>query len=157
MSDLRTLYQEVILDHNRNPRNFGPLEGCNHRAHGHNPLCGDSYEISVKLGEDGVLEAVNFEGSGCAISKASASMMTRTLKGKSAEEAEVLVDQFRQMLIGTFDPEGESSQLGMLKVFTGVATRPERVKCAVLPWHTLRAALQGEEVISTEGDADPLS
>ena len=156
MSDLRTLYQEVILDHNRNPRNFGPLEGCNHRAHGHNPLCGDSYEISVKLADDGTIEAVGFDGSGCAISKASASMMTKWVKGMSSDEAEVLVDQFRQMLIGTFDPEDETSKLGMLKVFTGVATRPERVKCAVLPWHTLRAALKGEEVISTEGEEDPL-
>src|SRR5690554_4651202 len=99
MADLRSLYQEVILDHNKNPRNFGELEGASHHAHGDNPLCGDSYDISVVLGEDGTIEDIRFSGSGCAISKSAASMMTHRVKGKKAEYAEVLVDEFRQMLV----------------------------------------------------------
>lgn len=157
MTDLRNLYQELILDHNRNPRNFGELHDCNHHAHGDNPLCGDSYDVRLKLSADGVIEKIGFSGSGCAVSKAAASMMTQRVQGKTAEEADQLVDQFRQMLTGKLDPESEESKLGMLKVFTGVASRPERVKCAVLPWHTLRAALRGEEIASTEGDYDPLA
>lgn len=157
MADLRNLYQEVILDHNKNPRNFGDLEEPSHHAHGDNPLCGDSYDISVILADDGTIEDINFSGSGCAISKSAASMMTQRVKGKPAADAEVLVDEFRKMLVGDIDPEAEGNQLGHLKVFLGVAGRPERIKCAVLPWHTLRAALRGSDVISTEGDDDPLA
>jgi nitrogen fixation NifU-like protein len=157
MADLRNLYQEVILDHNRNPRNFGELECADHHAHGDNPLCGDSYDVSLKLTDAGEIEAIGFHGAGCAISKAAASMMTQRVKGKTTAEAEALVDQFRLMLTGKLDPEGGDNQLGHLKVFMGVASRPERIKCAVLPWHTLRAALEGREEISTEGDDDPLA
>lgn len=154
MANLRNLYQEVILDHNKKPRNFGSLEGANRHAHGHNPLCGDTYEVAaIVVGEDGTIEDIRFSGEGCAISKAAASMMTQHVKGKSVDEAEELIEQFRAMLTGKL--ADEDNQLGHLKVFEGVAQRPERVKCAVLPWHTLHAALEGKEEISTEGDADP--
>jgi nitrogen fixation protein NifU and related proteins len=155
MSDLRLLYQEVILDHNRKPRNFGPLDGANRMAAGANPLCGDNYTIYLRL-EDGVVKAATFEGSGCAISKAAASMMTARVKGKTAEEAEVLIEEFRQMLQGNLDLEGDH-HLGHLTVFAGVSQLPQRVKCAVLPWHALHAALNGEETTSTEGENDPWS
>jgi nitrogen fixation NifU-like protein len=155
MANLRNLYQEVILDHNKKPRNFGELEGANRHAHGDNPLCGDKYDIAAIVADDGNIEEIHFSGSGCAISKAAASMMTQHVKGKSVDDAEVLIDEFRQMLTGKLDPEG-NERLRHLKVFEGVAQRPERVKCAVLPWHTLHAALEGNEIISTEGDNDPL-
>jgi nitrogen fixation protein NifU and related proteins len=151
--NLRNLYQEVILDHNKKPRNFGPLEEANRRAHGDNPLCGDKYDVELVV-DDGVISEVHFHGSGCAISKAAASMMTQHVKGMSEEEARGLVEEFRGMLTGKLDPEGNEN-LRHLKVFEGVSQRPERVKCAVLPWHTLLAALKGEEAISTEGDNDP--
>ncbi len=154
MSDMRNLYQEVILDHNRKPRNFGPLEGANRHAHGYNPLCGDDYTIRATVGEDGVVEAVAFEGSGCAISKAAASMMTARVKGKTIAEAEVMVEEFRRMMSGELDTEGGEHHLGHLTVFQGVSQHPARVKCAVLPWHTLHAALRGEEQTSTEGEQD---
>lgn len=155
MTDLRELYQEVILDHNEKPRNFGEIEGANHSAKGDNPLCGDKYVITAELGDDGTVAQVAFSGSGCAISKAAASMMTQHVEGKSLEEVEELIEQFRQMLTEDLDPTSEESVLGHLRVFEGVSSRPERVKCAVLPWHTLRAALEGREETSTEGEADP--
>lgn len=155
MANLRNLYQEVILDHNKKPRNFGELEAANRHAQGHNPLCGDSYEIAALVVDDeGLIEDIRFSGKGCAISKAAASMMTQHVKGKTIDEAETLIEEFRQMLTGKLDPEG-NDRLRHLKVFAGVAQRPERVKCAVLPWHTLHAALEGEEEISTEGEHDP--
>jgi|SRR5690554_14462 len=157
MADLRNLYQEVILDHNKNPRNFGELAHASHHAHGDNPLCGDSYDVGIILSEDGLIEDIKFSGSGCAISKSAASMMTSRVKGKSAADAELLVDAFRQMLVGELDPDDAGNSLGHLKVFMGVAGRPERIKCAVLPWHTLRAALRGSDEVSTEGDHDPLA
>ena len=148
MSDLRDLYQEVILDHNRSPRNFGPLEGADLKADGHNPLCGDKISIAVKV-EDGVLTDVRVEGSGCAISKASASLMTEGGKGKSLDEARAMFDRFRQLVTdqdALVDPS-----LGKLAVFAGVRDYPARVKCAILAWHTLRAAVDdNHDIVSTE-------
>ena len=148
MSDLRDLYQEVILDHNRSPRNFGPLEGADLKADGHNPLCGDKISIAVKV-EDGVLTDVRFEGSGCAISKASASLMTEGVIGKSLDEVRAMFERFRQLVTdqdALVDPS-----LGKLAVFAGVRDYPARVKCAILAWHTLRAAVDdNHDIVSTE-------
>lgn len=154
--DLRNLYQEVILDHNKKPRNFGQLEEANRHAHGDNPLCGDKYDVAVLVDDEDVIQEIRFSGSGCAISKAAASMMTQHVEGKTAGEAEELIEEFRAMLTGKLDPQGNDN-LRHLKVFQGVAKRPERVKCAVLPWHTLLAALEGSQEISTEGEHDPLA
>jgi nitrogen fixation NifU-like protein len=149
MSELSDLYQEVILDHNKNPRNYREIEGASRTADGHNPLCGDQLKVFVDL-EDGRVKDVSFVGSGCAISKASASMMTQTVKGKTREEAEVLFDEFHRMVLGQLDEETEENHLGRLKIFAGVREFPARVKCASLSWHTLNAALQGEHEVSTE-------
>ena len=149
MSDLRDLYQEVILDHGKSPRNFGKIEGAR-SAHGHNPLCGDLVTVYVVL-RDGVIEDVRFEGSGCAISTASASMMTQALKGKTREEAESLFKRFHEVVTGRADASLGTDDLGKLAVFEGVAEFPLRVKCATLSWHTLRAALaETEEPVTTE-------
>ena len=149
MSELNDLYQEVILDHNKNPRNFRELETATNTADGNNPLCGDALRVYVEMEDDRVKD-VAFKGSGCAISKASASMMTQTVKGKSKEEAEILFDEFHKMVTGELDPETDETHLGKLKIFAGVLEFPARVKCASLSWHTLHAALSGEEEISTE-------
>ena len=149
MSELNELYQEVILDHNKNPRNFREMETATNTADGNNPLCGDALRVYVEM-EDDKVKDVAFKGSGCAISKASASMMTQTVKGKSKEEAEVLFDEFHKMVTGELDPERDETHLGKLKIFAGVLEFPARVKCASLSWHTLHAALSGEEEISTE-------
>jgi nitrogen fixation protein NifU and related proteins len=156
MSDMRQLYQEVILDHNRKPRNYGAIPSANHHADGHNPLCGDHIKLSVNVLDDKI-DAIAFEGEGCAICKASASMMTGAVKGKAVREAETLVEEFRGMAIGTLDPDHQDNHLGKLKVFAGVKDLPSRVKCAILPWHTLHAALHAEPSVSTEGEADPVS
>ncbi len=150
MSDLSDLYQEVILDHYKRPRNFRRLEEANRKAEGHNPLCGD--EITVYLQVDGdVIKDVSFEGAGCAISKASASMMTATLKGKTRAEAETLFEKFHEMVTGHRDGTADPAGLGKLEVFCGVSEFPVRVKCASLAWHTLRAALEGSGgTVSTE-------
>jgi nitrogen fixation protein NifU and related proteins len=149
MSELSELYQQVILDHNKKPRNFRKLEHANHRAEGFNPLCGDHLTVYLDLEGDAVKE-VAFEGSGCAISKAAASMMTQAVKGKSREEAERLFSEFHSMVTGELDEEIEENKLGNLKIFAGVRDFPVRVKCATLPWHTLHAALNNEELASTE-------
>ena len=149
MSELNDLYQEVILEHNKNPRNFREIEDAEKQADGNNPLCGDALRVYIKMDGDTVSD-VAFKGSGCAISKASASMMTQTVKGKSREEAEVLFDEFHKMVTGEMDAETEDNHLGKLKIFAGVLEFPARVKCASLSWHTLHAALNGEDVISTE-------
>ena len=149
MSELNDLYQEVILDHNKNPRNFREIETATNTADGNNPLCGDALRVYVSMEDDKVAD-VAFKGSGCAISKASASMMTQTVKGKSKEEAETLFHEFQQMVTGELDTERDENSLGRLKIFAGVLEFPARVKCASLSWHTLHAALNNEEVISTE-------
>lgn len=148
MSDLRELYQEIILDHTRHPRNFGPLPGANRTAEGHNPLCGDQIKVYLDLA-DGVVRGIGFEGAGCAISTASASLMTEELRGRSQEEAQALFQKFHRLVTtgeGAGDPEIEE-----LAVFSGVREYPMRVKCATLAWHTLKAALEGEDLpVSTE-------
>ena len=149
MSELNDLYQEVILDHNKNPRNFREITDANYQADGHNPLCGDALKVYLKVENDTVTD-VAFKGSGCAISKASASMMTQSLKGKTKTEADELFTEFRAMVMGELDIETDENHLGKLKIFAGVLEFPARVKCASLSWHTVHAALNGEEVVSTE-------
>ena len=148
MSELRELYQEVILEHSKKPRNFRTLENANHKAEGFNPLCGDHFTVYVDV-QDGAIKDIGFQGSGCAISKASASMMTQSLKGKSAAEAEELFSKFHDVVTG--HAEGNEENLGKLAVFSGVSEFPLRVKCATLAWHAVRAALHGDqEAVSTE-------
>ena len=149
MSELSELYQQVILDHNKKPRNFRKLEHANHSAEGYNPLCGDHLTVYLALDGEQVKE-VAFEGSGCAISKAAASMMTQAVKGKSRAETERLFSEFHSMVTGELDEENEANNLGNLRIFAGVRDFPVRVKCATLPWHTLHAALNNEELASTE-------
>ena len=154
MTDPRTLYQEVILDHNRKPRNFGSIDDATHRAEGHNPLCGD--RISVMLDVDGdCVDAIAFQGEACAICKASASMMTVTVKGKTRADAETLIREFRDMATGNRDLDA-LPHIGRLAVFAGVRDLPTRVKCAILPWHTLQAAFNSEASTSTEAENDPM-
>jgi nitrogen fixation NifU-like protein len=149
MSELRELYQEVILDHNKKPRNFHKIEDANHHAIGHNPLCGDNVSIFVNI-ENGTIKDISFIGSGCAISKASASLMTSIVKGKSIAEAETLFGKFHD-LVTTETSAADIDSLGKLAVFSGVREYPARVKCASLPWHTLHAALTSEpSAVSTE-------
>ena len=149
MSELNDLYQEVILDHNKNPRNFREITDANYQADGHNPLCGDQLKVYLNM-ENDVVKDVAFVGSGCAISKASASMMTQAVKGKTKTEADELFTEFRAMVMGELDIETDENHLGKLKIFAGVLEFPARVKCASLSWHTVHAALNGEEVVSTE-------
>ena len=145
---LRDLYQEVIFDHYRSPRNRGPLPGASHDAEGHNPLCGDNVKVHVRV-EDGIVRDVSFEGEGCAISTASASLMTEALKGRRLDEIPPLVEQFHAMVTGSGAAAHPS--LGKLDVLAGVREFPARVKCATLAWHTLRAALdRGHGPVSTE-------
>lgn len=149
MSDPRELYQQVILEHNKKPRNFGKLEPCTHYAHGLNPLCGDDIEITLVV-EDGIVKDLKFQGHGCAISQASSSLMTVNVKGKPVAEAETMVEQFREMIRGKLDPATDPHLLGKLTLFQGVKDLPSRVKCAVLPWATLHSALEGDSATSTE-------
>lgn len=151
-SDLRDLYQEVILDHSRKPRNFGSMPAATRQADGYNPLCGDRATVYVRL-EGDQLADVKFQGAGCSISTASASMMTESLKGKTRAQAEDLFERFHKLV--TRDAAGEAKEtdpaLGKLAVFSGVSEFPVRVKCASLPWHTLKAALDGDDrPVSTE-------
>jgi nitrogen fixation NifU-like protein len=143
------MYQQVILEHNKKPRNFGKLEHCTHHAEGNNPLCGDQLQLTLQV-EDGRIADIKFEGTGCAIDVASASLMTGAVKGKTVEEAEAMAVQFRGMVRGELDPAMETPLLGKLTLFEGVKNIPVRVKCAVLPWATLRSALKGEDIASTE-------
>jgi len=151
MPDLRGLYQEVILDHCKKPRNYRMLEGSVHHAEGYNPLCGDRVTIYVKI-EDGRISDVSFQGSGCAISTSSASLLTDAVKGKTLAEADALFQKFHALVTGEGNhPQAEDPALGKLAVFSGVAEFPVRVKCATLAWHTLRSALKGEEkAVTTE-------
>ena len=141
MSGLSELYQNVILEHNRSPRNFRAMEDADGKAEGHNPLCGDELTVWVRMNGD-VISDVSFRGAGCAISRASASLMTGAVKGKTRAEAEALFQRFHRLVTGT-SPAGESETLGKLAVFSGVSEFPVRVKCASLSWHTLKAALEG--------------
>jgi nitrogen fixation protein NifU and related proteins len=149
MSELSELYQQVILDHNKKPRNFRKLEGANHSAEGHNPLCGDQLTVYLRLDNDAVQD-VAFEGSGCAISKAAASMMTQAVKGKTKPQVEQLFTEFHGMVTGELDEEATPNQLGNLRIFAGVREFPVRVKCATLAWHTMHAALNNQPIVSTE-------
>ena len=143
-----SLYQEVILDHNRKPRNYGKLNPASHHAIGHNPLCGDRLDITLQV-EDEQISAIAFEGESCAICKASASMMTTAIKGKSRSDAEMLIAEFRDLATGKLDLN-QPHHLGRLTVFSGIRDLPTRVKCAILPWHTLHAALNSVNNVSTE-------
>lgn len=151
MSEMRELYQEVILDHGRKPRNFGALENANREGQGHNPLCGDKLVVQAKV-KDGIVEDLAFEGAGCAISMASASLMTEALKGKPEAEARALFERFHEMVTGDEEVTLEQlEELDKLAVFSGVRDYPLRVKCATLSWHTLNAALdQSDEKVVTE-------
>jgi nitrogen fixation NifU-like protein len=151
MSDLRELYQEVILDHSKRPRNQREIAGATHKADGYNPLCGDMATVYVELAGD-VIKDVSFVGKGCSISQASASMMTESLKGKTRVEAEALFGRFHTLVTSSPDQARQNAPagLGKLAVFAGVCEFPARVKCASLAWHTLKAALAGEEQTTTE-------
>jgi len=144
MSDLGELYQELVVDHSRHPRNFGKLADANHEATGYNPLCGDKVTVYLKL-VNGHVQDVHFQGVGCAICTASASLMTERLKGKTEAEAEALFNSFHGLVTKGTLTEATSEQLGKLRVFSGIRDFPVRVKCATLPWHTFRAALHNEE------------
>jgi nitrogen fixation NifU-like protein len=150
----KSLYQEVILDHNKKPRNYGTLDKASHHAVGHNPLCGDHLDIELNLEGDRI-DNIAFHGESCAICKASASMMTTAVKGKARSDAETLIKEFREMATGTLNLN-EDHHLGRLTVFAGVRDLPTRVKCAILPWHTLHAALNSVTTTSTEAEDDPM-
>ena len=150
MADLRDLYQEVILEHSKAPRNYRELNDADHKAEGFNPLCGDHFTVYLHIEGDSIRD-ITFQGSGCAISKASASMMTQSLKGKTKKEAEELFQKFHKVVTGQAASNGNSTELGKLAVFSGVSEFPVRVKCATLAWHTLQAALEGkQDAVSTE-------
>ena len=155
MADSKALYQEVILDHNKKPRNYGVVEDASHKAEGHNPLCGDHLTLTLKLDGEQV-GAIAFTGESCAICKASASMMTAAVKSKSRADAETLIHEFRDMATGALDYAKTPHHLGRLTVFAGVRDLPTRVKCAILPWHTLHAALNSVSSTSTEAEDDPM-
>ena len=154
MSDYKSLYQEVILDHNKKPRNYGTIEHASHHAQGHNPLCGDHISLTLNL-NGGNIASIAFEGESCAICKASASMMTAAVKGKARNEAELLIQEFRDMVTGKLDLNSPH-HIGRLTVFAGVSEQPMRVKCAILPWHTLLAAFNSVETATTEVEEDPM-
>jgi nitrogen fixation NifU-like protein len=153
MDELRDLYQEIILDHNKSPRNFRAIEGATYRLEGYNPLCGDRYTLYVLMDGD-VVKDISFEGAGCAISKASASVMSSLVKGKTRQETEVLFERFHDLLTSSEEITPEATEkLGKLAAFAGVRDFPMRVKCAVLAWHTMHSAMNGkEETVVTEND-----
>ena len=154
MADTKALYQEVILDHNRKPRNYGALDNASHKAEGHNPLCGDHISVALALAGERI-NGIAFQGESCAICKASASMMTAAVMGKTRADADTLVREFRDMATGKLDLAGPH-HLGRLAVFAGVRDLPTRVKCAILPWHTLHAAFNSVPRTSTEAEDDPM-
>lgn len=141
--ELRELYQQVILDHNKSPRNFKIIEAHNHFAEGYNPLCGDKIDVYALI-EDGIVKDISFQGSGCAISKASASIMSSLIKGKPVAEAEMLFEKFHDLITGKVDSKNALEELGKLAVFAGVKDFPTRVKCASLAWHTMQSAIKNE-------------
>ena len=147
MSDLQDLYQSIILDHNRRPKNYGALEGATSRAEGRNPLCGDEVAVELKLARDAI-EDVRFTASGCAVSRAAASIMTQAVKGKSRDEVDRLFTQFHALVTGKLKPTPQEARtLGEMAAFSGVSRFPVRVKCASMPWHTLQAALRGDGTV----------
>jgi nitrogen fixation protein NifU and related proteins len=148
MADYKALYQEVILDHNKKPRNYGTLEHPSHQAQGHNPLCGDHLSVALQL-QGETIDQIAFQGESCAICKASASMMTAAVKSKTREQAQALTQEFLAMATGKLDLS-QPNQIGRLAVFAGVRDLPTRVKCAILPWHTLQAAFNSQATTSTE-------
>lgn len=154
MADYKALYQEVILDHNKKPRNFGTIEHASHHAVGHNPLCGDHINVTLNLAGE-CIDCVAFQGESCAICKASASMMTVAVKGKTRADAETLIQEFLAMATGKLDLDSPN-HIGRLAVFAGVCDLPTRVKCAILPWHTLHAAFNSVASTSTEAEDDPM-
>jgi nitrogen fixation NifU-like protein len=154
MADYKALYQEVILDHNKKPRNYGALENASHHAVGHNPLCGDHIDVTLNLAGE-CIDCVAFQGESCAICKASASMMTVAVKGKTRADAETLIQEFLAMATGKLDLDSPN-HIGRLAVFAGVCDLPTRVKCAILPWHTLHAAFNSVASTSTEAEEDPM-
>jgi len=149
MADLKRLYQEVILDHNRSPRNFGKISHPTHRAEGYNPLCGDRYTLYLQV-EDGKVVDVGFEGAGCAISKSSASLMTSCLRGSTLEEAKEMFNNFHRLLLEDAKPEDFPGKQCKIVALQGVKEFPTRIKCATLVWHTMKSALEGQAVVSTE-------
>ncbi|MCA9399655.1 MAG: SUF system NifU family Fe-S cluster assembly protein [Candidatus Omnitrophica bacterium] len=144
------LYQQVILEHNKKPRNFRKIDPATHDADGYNPLCGDHLHVYLNVDANNVITDIAFEGDGCAISKASASMMTETLKGKTTQEAKALFEEFHKLVIKQLDPDKDQHSLGKLAIFSGIWHFPMRVKCASLCWHTMKGALDKDETISTE-------
>ncbi|MCK4763977.1 MAG: SUF system NifU family Fe-S cluster assembly protein [Candidatus Aminicenantes bacterium] len=154
-ADLKELYQEIILDHNKNPRNFKKLDRHTHKAEGYNPLCGDHYTLYLKVENDKILD-VSFEGAGCAISKSSASLMTSCIKGKSRAEAEEIFRNFHLMLTGNLEPGDLPGSMCKMEALQGVKAFPTRIKCATLVWHTMKSALDGKQEAGTEqGAAHP--
>ncbi len=150
MNDLHDLYQDIILDHNKRPRNRRELENANHHADGYNPLCGDRVTVFLNV-EDGVIRDATFQGSGCAISTASASLMTESVKGKTLDEAKAIFRKFHCLVTGGAVESSDGPALGKLEVFSGVCKFPARVKCATLVWHTVNAAMNmGPEIVTTE-------
>ena len=146
------LYQQVILDHNKKPQNFGKIEKPTHFAEGYNPLCGDHVQVYLDVNDKGIIMDIRFEGSGCAISKASASMMTSALKGKTMDEAKKTFDEFHQLVIGNLKPDEKNHVLGKLTIFSGIWQYPSRVKCAILSWYAMKGALDNIKSVSTEKD-----
>ena len=150
MNDLQDLYQDIIMDHNRRPRNFGPVDQPTHKKEGYNPLCGDQIEVELKI-LDGIVVDVGFTGVGCAISKSSASMMTEEIKGKELEVVESMFEQFRRMITVNDQMDLDADLLGDLEILQGVSRYPARIKCATLAWHTLHSAIEGDEnTVTTE-------
>ena len=148
MFDLRDLYMQVIVDHNKAPRNFGKLESYNHDADGYNPLCGDRLHVYVHVNDSGIIEDLSFEGEGCAISVASASLMTEALKGKPVSDFPKTFEGFQHMVTADLDEEPDEEALGKLAVLAGVREFPSRIKCAVLCWHTLKSAVEDAHIVA---------
>ena len=147
---LKELYQQTILEHNRHPRQYGRLPDPTHTAEGYNPLCGDHLVLTMRLTPDGRIEEIRFEGDGCAISRASASLMAQTLKGKTVEDGLLLFDEFHRLVMHQLDPDKDPHHLGKLAVFSGVWQFPSRVKCATLAWHAFKGALENKDQVTTE-------
>jgi len=149
-TDRRELYQQVILEHNKKPRNYRKIDNPTHSAEGFNPLCGDHLHIYLTVNEDRVINDISFEGDGCAISRASASMMTSILKGKKIADAENIFKEFHNLVVGELNPEKDDNQLGKLTIFSGIWQYPSRVKCAILCWYALKGAFNKENSVTTE-------